>query len=86
MSDELQQLFNILVTVSGLLGGWFLKVIDDNLKETRRHNKELSDKLSDMEVLVAGQYVRRDDLDRHIEAIFKKLDRIEEKLDGKADK
>lgn len=81
-----QQLFNILVTVCGLLGGWFLKVIDDNLKEARAQNKELANKFSDMEILVAGQYVRKDDLDRHIDAIFKKLDRIESKIDLKADK
>jgi hypothetical protein len=81
-----QQLFNILVTVCGILGGWFLKVLDANLKEAREQNKSLSEKLASMEVLVAGQYVRKDDLDRHIDAIFKKLDRIEAKIDLKADK
>ncbi len=81
-----QNLFNILVTAAGLLGGWFLKVIDDNLKEAREQNKAMAKKLSEMEVLVAGEYVRKDDLDRHIDAIFKKLDRIEAKIDLKADK
>lgn len=81
-----QQLFNIVITTCGLLGGWFLKVVDDNLKDARAKNASLAEKLSEMEVLVAGQYVRKDDLDRHIDAIFKKLDRIEGKIDMKADK
>lgn len=81
-----QNLFNILVTAAGLLVGWFLKVVDDNLKEAREQNKAMAKKLSEMEVLVAGEYVRKDDLDRHIDAIFKKLDRIEAKIDLKADK
>ena len=39
-----------------------------------------------MEVLVAGDYLRRDDFVHTIEALFQKLDKIEDKLDKKADK
>lgn len=81
-----QNLFNIIITVCGILGGWFLKTVDDNLKDARAQNTALADKLAAMEVLVAGEYVRKGDLDRHIDAIFKKLDRIESKIDMKADK
>jgi len=36
--------------------------------------------------LVAGSYAKRDELDKMAAAIFLKLDRIEAKLDTKADK
>jgi len=35
---------------------------------------------------MATEYSRKDDVEKLGEAIFKKLDRIEEKLDKKADK
>jgi len=56
------------------------------VKDLQKTDKELADKVNSIEVLVAGQYVRQDDFRRMSEAIFKKLDRIEDKLDGKADK
>jgi hypothetical protein len=39
-----------------------------------------------IEVLVAGSYVKRDDMDKLTAALFAKLDKIELKIDGKADK
>jgi hypothetical protein len=48
--------------------------------------KKLAEKVSSIEILVAGNYVKRDDFDKSVQAIFHKLDRIEDKLDGKADK
>jgi hypothetical protein len=37
-------------------------------------------------VLVAGQYVHRDEFHSLSKALFAKLDKIEDKLDGKADR
>lgn len=58
----------------------------DSLRDLRDADKELAEKVSKIEVLVAGEYVKHDDLDRLSDAIFKKLDRIEFKLDSKADR
>jgi hypothetical protein len=44
------------------------------------------DKLEELEVLLAAQYAKRDDVNEISKAIFAKLDRIEEKLDKKVDK
>jgi hypothetical protein len=46
----------------------------------------LADKVSEVEILVAGSYVKRDELSAMTNALFAKLDRIEEKLDKKVDK
>lgn len=46
----------------------------------------LEDKVQHIEVLVAGNYVKRTDMDALTTALFAKLDKIENKLDGKVDK
>jgi hypothetical protein len=48
--------------------------------------RRLEADLSDIEVLVAGEYVRRDEFRQDMDRIFAKLDSIEGKLDGKMDK
>jgi hypothetical protein len=81
-----QELFNIVVGVAGALGGWWLKVMWETLKDLQTADKELMDKVSKIEVLVAGAYVKRDEFDRALNRLFEKLDHIDSKLDSKADK
>ena len=81
-----QELFNIAVGIAGVLGGWWLKVMWETLKELQAADRELVDKVSRIEVLVAGNYVRKEDFDRTIERLFDKLDHIEMKIDQKMDK
>lgn len=86
MDTNSQQLFNIIVGVCGALGGWSMKVMWDTLRDLQKADRQLADKLSNIEVIVAGDYVKRDELAKITDALFNKLDRIEEKLDRKADK
>ena len=79
-------LFNIAITVSGFLGGWWLKVMWDAVKDLQAADKVLVEKVSSIEILVAGSYMSRHDFDRVANAIFAKLDKIEDKLDRKVDK
>lgn len=81
-----QDLFNIVIGVAGALGGWWMKAMWDAVKELKVADERLAGQVSDLKVLVAGDYVRREMFDRLSDAIFAKLDRIESKLDGKADK
>lgn len=86
MSAVDQQLFNYVFAIAGALGGWWMKAMWDGLKTLQAVDQQLHAKVSSLEVLVAGKYVRTDALDKMSDAIFAKLDRIEDKLDGKADK
>lgn len=81
-----QSIINWAFTALGALISFILKVIWDAVKDLQTSDKELADKVQHIEVLVAGQYVKRDDMDKLGTAIFTKLDRIEAKLDGKVDK
>lgn len=81
-----QQLFNIAVALVGALGGWWMNTMWQSLKDLQKADKELADKVAAIEILVAGEYVKRDSFDRAVDRIFEKLDHIEDKIDGKADK
>lgn len=83
---DYQLLFNLAGGLAAFLGGWWMKVLHESIRDLQDGEKKLADKVSSIEILVAGNYVKRDDFDRSVQAIFHKLDRIEDKLDGKADK
>ena len=63
-----------------------MKTMWESLNELRSEDARLTEKVQAIEVLVAGNYVTKSDLNVLTEALFKKLDRIESKVDNKADK
>jgi hypothetical protein len=74
-----QGLINTVITLGAGIFGWIMKTLWDSV---RRLEKEVSD----IEVLVAREYVKRDEFRQDIQRIFEKLDTIEAKIDSKADK
>jgi len=86
MTDNFQMMFNIAITLIGFLGGWVLNSLKSSMEALQKADHELTIKVQSVEVLVAGSYVKRDDLDKLGGAIFAKLDKIEAKLDSKVDK
>ena len=72
-------LFNWAIGLLLTLLGVIIKTIWDALTELRNEIKGVH-------ILVAGDYVRRSDHDATTTALFAKLDRIEDKIDRKADK
>lgn len=83
---EAQTIINIAIGLCGALGGWILNTLKQSIDELRKADSLLADKVQAIEILVAGTYVKRDDMDKLGTALFAKLDKIEAKLDGKADK
>lgn len=81
-----QQIINWLLGIFGALIGFLMNAIWQAVKDLQKADKELTEKVGTIEVLVAGEYVKKDQFEKYADAVFKKLDRIEEKLDGKADK
>jgi hypothetical protein len=83
---DLQVAFNIAVGLVAFLGGYVLKSINDNLKSLQVADTQLAEKIQKIEVLVSGNYVTRTEIDKLSTALFVKLDKIYDKLDGKQDK
>lgn len=76
---EWQSILNIVAVAIFTAGGWFLRQVWD---ATQR----LKDDLKALEVRLPTEYVRKDDLAESMDRVYKALDRIERKLDGKVDK
>lgn len=81
-----QSVLNWAFGALNIIIGIVLKWVWDSHKELRFADEKLAEKVSRIEVVVAGEYVKRDDFDKVADTIFLKLDRISEKLDQKADK
>ena len=81
-----QPIINWLLAGFGALIGFLLNAVWQAVKDLQKADKELASKVGEIEVLVAGAYVKRDELDRAIDQLFAKLDQIEMKIDKKADK
>jgi len=86
MPENYQTYFNISVTLIGFLGGWVLNSLKSSIDALHKADADLTIKVQSVEVMVAGSYVKRDDLDKLSSALFAKLDKIEAKLDSKVDK
>ncbi len=83
---EAQSLINVGFALAGALGAFILKAVWDGLRDLRNADQILADKVQSIEILVAGSYVTWDGMKDVIRPITDTLNRIESKLDGKADK
>lgn len=76
---DFQYLFEGAATFISIAFGWILKTL-------WTANKELTSKVQAIELLVAGQYVNKMEFREFSEVLMRKLDRIEERVERKADK
>lgn len=86
MDPDSQTLINWALGAISFLLGWILNSVRQSVRDLHTQDQALADKVNAIEVLVAGTYVKRDDMDKISSAIFAKLDRIENKLDQKVDR
>ena len=81
-----QIMINWLLGGFGTLIGFLMHILWQAVKDLQSSDKDMNDKISDIEVLVAGSYMTRGELTEIMKTVFTKLDRIECKLDKKEDK
>ena len=77
-----QSIINWVIGLGGTVIGIFIKSMLDSIKDLQKSDKEMSERVGSVEVLVAGTYVKRDEL----RELMRKLEQIDAKLDRKADK
>ena len=83
---DMQYLFNLLfVTLLGIVS-WYVKRTSADIQTLQTTDDKMNRDLTEMRILVAGQYVTRAELTDMMKALFTKLDRIEEKISLKADR
>ena len=81
-----QTMINAIIGGFAAAGAFILRVIWEGLRELQKADVDLAAKISEIQLLVAGNYVKKDELDGVIKALFTKLDKIEDKLDKKVDR
>jgi hypothetical protein len=86
MNNEYQVFFDVAVGVIGVLGGWVLNTVWGAVKDLQAADKELAEKVGEIEVLVAGRYITRDEFNTTLSQVFVKLDTIRDILSHKADR
>ena len=86
MDLDAQYVINLLFVALGGLGGWVLNNVRQSISDLQIQDTALTEKVQRIEVIVVGEYVKRDEMERMSGAIFTKLDRIEQKIDSKVDK
>lgn len=82
----MQEFYDFVLTGASLLLGFLLNSVWQAVKDLQQADTELTKRVGEIEVLVAGNYVTRQEFDRVVDKLFDKLDAIEMKLDKKADK
>lgn len=83
---DFQTAFNIVLGALGTLVGWLLNTLYNSMKDLTNADKILTEKVQTIEVLVAGQYIPRQEFESKVTALFHKLDRIEDKIDKHQEK
>jgi hypothetical protein len=81
-----QTIINWALGLISMLGGFLLNALWQSVKDLQSADKDLADKVAAVDKVVAGDYVRRDEFQDMTKALFQKLDRIEDKVDRKADR
>jgi hypothetical protein len=83
---EYQVLFDVAIGVIGVLGGWTLNTVWAAVKDLQEADKELAEKVGQIEVLVAGRYITREEFNLTLNQVFERLDKIRDMLSTKADR
>ena len=86
MNSEVQVFFDVAVGVIGVLGGWVLNTVWSAVKDLQTADKELAEKVGQIEVLVAGRYITREEFNSVLNQVFAKLDTIRDLVSQKADR
>ncbi len=78
---DTQAIINTVIAALGFLMGAILKAVWDGLKDLQRADIEIVDKVHDLETIVAGTYVKRDEMIKITDGLFHKFDTVNDKLD-----
>ena len=81
-----QSIVNIVIGAIGSVFAFLLRSNWETTRQLQKKDEELMDRIAHMEVLVAGEYIKREDLTRLMDRIFTKLDKIEQSLHEKQDR
>lgn len=81
-----QNFIILIIGAVNLLGGFLLNALWQSVKDLQATDSRIAEKVSSFEKTVAGEYMRREEFTLMMDTLLKKLDRIEDKIERKADR
>jgi hypothetical protein len=72
-----QDWFNILASIVGALGMWWLTTMWKKVSDSEVNHSKLKDKMHNLEILLVSEYTRKADVDEAYRDLFKKFGKIE---------
>ena len=72
---ETQTIINAGLGLIAFMGGWIVRNLQESMAHLRQADEHLTQKVQAIEILVAGTYVKREDMDKLGTALVAKLDR-----------
>ncbi len=76
----MQEFYDWVLTGFSAVLGFLLHAVWQATKDLQRADSELAKRVGEIEVLVAGNYVTRQEFDRAVDKLFAKLDSIDAKI------
>jgi len=77
---DAHQMFTTLLGIIAFFGGWIMHSFRAQLADNRADIKATNDRLHEVEVLVAGKYVTREEAKEQTDIILNKLDTIQKDI------
>lgn len=69
-------IFQIAVGLAGAMAGWWMKHLDDAVKELRATDKELTKSLADLNAKLSGNYLTVEQFNSTAKRMFDKIDEL----------
>lgn len=86
MLDLFISIAGVVISVGAALTGWVFKMVFSAIKEVEQNTTSLAKNLSDHEIYAEKTFATKQDVRDGFDRVMNKLDKIDEKLDSKADK
>lgn len=85
-SLSLNDVLQVVLSLAAFFGGWLLKELFSRIEKLEAADRELAKSVNDLRVELPTNYTPKPEFTQLGDSIFQALRRIEDKLDGKADK
>lgn len=85
-ADMEQTIINAILAGFGAAASFILKVIWEGHRELQEQDSRMNAEIQAVKLMMANSYIKKEDFDKAVAALFDQLRRIEDKLDNKEDK
>ena len=81
-----QIVFNIVVGIAGMLAMFVLSAVWSRLGALEKSDKDLSKEIAAMHILVAGEYIKRQEITPMLKEIYDELKTIRTEISNKVER